>query len=58
MAGSEWGHLPRLVPGSPSACGALAPSQAFEPNSFLSDLDRFGIEWEVAGAEQRVPVEV
>ena len=41
-----------------SAGGALAPSQAFEPKSFLSGLERYGIEWEVAGAEQRVPVGV
>ena len=41
-----------------SAGGALAPSQAFEPRSFLSGLDDYGIEWEVAGAEQREPVEV
>lgn len=39
-----------------SASGALAPSQAFEPKSFLSDLDRYGIEWEVTGAEKREPV--
>jgi short subunit dehydrogenase-like uncharacterized protein len=41
-----------------SASGALAPSQAFEPGSFLSGLGRHGIEWEVAGAEQREPVGV
>ena len=41
-----------------SAGGALTPSQAFEAKSFLSGLDRYGIEWEVAGAEQREPVGV
>lgn len=42
-----------------SAGGALAPSQAFEPKSFLKDLDRFQIEWEVEGAARRPqPVEV
>jgi short subunit dehydrogenase-like uncharacterized protein len=40
-----------------SARGALAPSQAFEPKSFLSDLDRFGLVWDVEPVEQRVPVE-
>jgi short subunit dehydrogenase-like uncharacterized protein len=40
-----------------SASGALAPSQAFEPKSFLSGLERFGLEWEISGAEERVPVE-
>ncbi len=30
--------------------GGLAPAQAFEPREFLSDLDRFGISWELAGA--------
>jgi hypothetical protein len=38
--------------------GGLAPSQAFEPREFLSDLDRFGIAWELAGAgpaESRAP---
>ena len=35
-----------------SGRGGLAPSQAFEPRSFLEGLERFGIEWEVeAGAE-------
>jgi short subunit dehydrogenase-like uncharacterized protein len=40
------------------AAGALAPSQAFEPRSFLKDLDRFEIEWEVEEAERREPVRV
>jgi short subunit dehydrogenase-like uncharacterized protein len=40
-----------------SARGALAPSQAFEPKSFLSDLDRFELVWDVEPVEQRVPVE-
>jgi short subunit dehydrogenase-like uncharacterized protein len=37
--------------------GALAPSQAFDPESFLADLDRFEISWRVAGVEQHTPVE-
>jgi short subunit dehydrogenase-like uncharacterized protein len=41
-----------------SAGGALAPSQAFEPKSFLSGLERYGIEWEASSAEQRAPVGV
>jgi short subunit dehydrogenase-like uncharacterized protein len=42
-----------------SGVGALAPSQAFEPKSFLSGLDRFGIRWEVESEERSaVPVEV
>jgi short subunit dehydrogenase-like uncharacterized protein len=40
-----------------SGRGALAPSQAFEPKSFLSDLDRFELVWDVEPIEQRVPVE-
>ena len=40
-----------------SARGALAPSQAFEPKSFLSDLERFDLVWDVEPVEQRVPVE-
>jgi short subunit dehydrogenase-like uncharacterized protein len=35
--------------------GALAPSQAFDPHSFLDDLDRFQLSWEVEGAT-REPV--
>ena len=38
--------------------GALAPAQAFEPRSFLKDLDRYEIEWEVEGTERREPVRV
>jgi len=30
----------------------LEPSQAFEPKSFLSGLDRFGIRWEVEPAQE------
>jgi short subunit dehydrogenase-like uncharacterized protein len=42
-----------------SGLGALAPSQAFEPKSFLSGLDRFGIRWEVEPEAQFAePVEV
>jgi len=40
-----------------SARGALAPSQAFEPKDFLSDLDRFQLVWDVEPIEQRAPVE-
>ena len=35
--------------------GALAPSQAFDPHSFLDDLDRFQLSWEVEAAS-REPV--
>jgi short subunit dehydrogenase-like uncharacterized protein len=37
--------------------GALAPSQAFDPKSFLSDLDRFEVTWQVDSADRPVPVE-
>jgi short subunit dehydrogenase-like uncharacterized protein len=40
-----------------SGAGALAPSQAFEPKSFLAGLERFHIRWEVEQADRRVPVE-
>jgi short subunit dehydrogenase-like uncharacterized protein len=43
------GEIPRA--------GALAPSQAFDPSSFLDGLDRFGIEWEVAAPREPVPAE-
>jgi short subunit dehydrogenase-like uncharacterized protein len=39
------------------AAGALAPSQAVEPRSFLEGLDRVGIEWEVEAAERETPVQ-
>jgi hypothetical protein len=35
--------------------GGLAPSQAFEPESFLSELERFDVRWEISDAP--VPVE-
>jgi short subunit dehydrogenase-like uncharacterized protein len=38
------------------ARGALAPSQAFDPESFLGALDRFDVRWDVQGIEQLVPV--
>ena len=38
------------------ARGALAPSQAFEPKSFLGGLDRFDVRWQVF--ETRDPVAV
>jgi short subunit dehydrogenase-like uncharacterized protein len=41
-----------------SGSGALAPSQAFEPRSFLDGLDRYGIEFEVERTYRPVPVEV
>jgi short subunit dehydrogenase-like uncharacterized protein len=40
-----------------SSAGALAPSQAFEPTSFLAGLERFQIRCEVEQADRRVPVE-
>jgi hypothetical protein len=36
--------------------GGLAPSQAFEPRSFLKELGRFDVEWEVEDAGDRDPV--
>jgi short subunit dehydrogenase-like uncharacterized protein len=36
--------------------GALAPSQAFDPEDFLAALDRFDVRWNVEGAEL-LPVE-
>ncbi len=36
--------------GSIERTGALAPSQAFEPQPFLRDFAHFGIEWEVTPA--------
>jgi short subunit dehydrogenase-like uncharacterized protein len=39
------------------ASGALAPSQAFDPKSFLGDLDGFDLHWEVSASEPPVPVE-
>ena len=37
--------------------GVLAPSQAFDPHSFLDGLDRFEIEWEVDEAREAKPAE-
>jgi short subunit dehydrogenase-like uncharacterized protein len=37
--------------------GALAPSQAFDPEEFLAGLDRFDVRWSVEGAESSLPVE-
>jgi short subunit dehydrogenase-like uncharacterized protein len=39
------------------ARGALAPSQAFDPKSFLHGLDRFDLRWSVDGVESPLPVE-
>ncbi len=36
--------------GEIGASGALAPSQAFDPRSFLCGFERFGVEWEVTPA--------
>jgi short subunit dehydrogenase-like uncharacterized protein len=40
-----------------SGAGALAPSQAFDPKSFLAGLERFEIRWQVEQADRRVQVE-
>ena len=37
--------------------GALAPSQAFEPQEFLEGLDRFAVTWSIEGVESSLPVE-
>jgi short subunit dehydrogenase-like uncharacterized protein len=37
--------------------GALAPSQAFDPEQFLAGLDRFDVRWNVEGVETSLPVE-
>ena len=37
--------------------GGLAPSQAFDPTSFLAGLERFEVRWEVLGSQATVPVE-
>ena len=39
------------------ARGGLAPSQAFEPTPFLSELERFDLRWEVSDAPVLTPVE-
>ncbi len=36
--------------GGIEATGALAPSQAFDPQSFLRQFGEFGLEWEVTPA--------
>ena len=36
--------------GGIDASGALAPSQAFDPQSFLKEFGEFGVEWEVTPA--------
>src|SRR5581483_6386110 len=50
------GALLAAAPGF-EASGALAPSQAFEPKSFLAELDRFELRWEVSPTGSPVPVE-
>lgn len=39
------------------ASGALAPSQAFDPKSFLADLDRFDVSWQVYTSRPPATVE-
>ena len=39
------------------ARGGLAPSQAFEPRPFLTELERFDVRWEVSGTPALTPVE-
>jgi hypothetical protein len=36
--------------GGISGSGALAPSQAFDPRTFLKGFERFGVEWEITPA--------
>ena len=42
--------------GGVSGTGGLAPSQAFEPRSFLEDLGRFHVHWDVEAARERSAV--
>ena len=42
--------------GGVSGTGGLAPSQAFEPRSFLEDLVRFHVHWDVEAAQERSAV--
>ena len=37
--------------------GGLAPSQAFDPESFLAGLDRFDVRWQILDADVPAPVE-
>jgi short subunit dehydrogenase-like uncharacterized protein len=39
------------------ATGALAPSQAFEPQRFLTDLERFDVRWRIIETNVPTPVE-
>ncbi|MGA8218689.1 MAG: saccharopine dehydrogenase NADP-binding domain-containing protein [Solirubrobacterales bacterium] len=39
------------------AHGGLAPSQAFDPESFLAGLDRFDVRWQILDADVPAPVE-
>src|SRR5512139_3436667 len=39
------------------ASGGLAPSQAFQPKSFLGDLERFDLDWQVFETHVPVPIE-
>jgi short subunit dehydrogenase-like uncharacterized protein len=40
------------------ARGGLSPSQAFKPQEFLSDLERFDLSWQVSDTPVATPVEV
>jgi short subunit dehydrogenase-like uncharacterized protein len=40
------------------ARGGLAPSQAFDPEGFLSELERFDVRWQVSDPPVTEPVEV
>lgn len=37
--------------------GGLAPSQAFDPESFLAGLERFDVRWQITGTNISAPVE-
>ncbi len=43
--------------GEVARSGALAPSQAFDPSSFLEGLERFEISWDVAAPRETVTAE-
>jgi short subunit dehydrogenase-like uncharacterized protein len=38
-------------------CGGLAPSQAFDPKSFLAGLERFDVRWQILKTDVQIPVE-
>jgi hypothetical protein len=39
------------------ASGGLAPAQAFEPKSFLAELERFGLRWHIYVTQPPATVE-